>query len=202
MSTTDFGAALADANNNFSNASISALDPQAAANDRLQNMALASGVPLLSPNVPGFQTVQKCFANYNQIPYGWRPSAFMGECGFKIQLKKFYEADSPCYPVQDISCMGPKEKQAWASICATEFPCGPPPPSLFKFGQPQAIPGNVGKANIFAAFTTAISDNISIMVGMLAFSCCLVRASTKGGTTSESAHSDAEDSDSDTSKPN
>jgi hypothetical protein len=88
---------------------------------------ITPGVPLnnVSYAIPDTQSVSKCPGDYNQIPYGWRPSPFMGKCGYKIQLNKFYSADSPCYPVQDLSCMGPDQKKAWAFMCKTEFPCKP-----------------------------------------------------------------------------
>ena len=85
----------------------------------------------LAPVIPVFkqpedsQAILKCPGDYNQIPYGWRPSPFMGKCGYKIQLDKFYSANSPCFPIQDLSCMGPAQKKAWGNICKTEFPCKP-----------------------------------------------------------------------------
>lgn len=196
----DFAAALSDANMDFSDASISSLDPQAAANDRSQNMALASGVPLVTPNITGFQGAQKCLADYNQLPYGWRPSPFMGECGFKIQLKKFYEGDSPCYPVQDLSCMGPREKQAWANICATEFPCGSPPAGFFKAQPGEPTPRHLPHTDLLAAFVNTVYEYAPIIVGISALSCCFVRSG--GSTKNAGPNSDTEETDGDDSKPN
>ena len=107
--TSDFGAAAAVSsglNNGAGNANLSSPLPES-----------------LSSRDPDLQTVTQCYGDYNRIPYGWRQSPFMGQCGYKIQLNDFYSASSPCYPVQDISCLGANEKKAWAHICSAEFPC-------------------------------------------------------------------------------
>jgi hypothetical protein len=158
----DFSAALADAGNNLQDAGISSMDPQAASNDRMQDFQLKNGIPTYIPPV-GFQGTQKCFADYNKLPYGWRPSPFMGQCGSKIQLNKFYEGDTPCYPVQDISCMGPREKQAWANMCSTEFPCGPPPTRPGSAGELASPPAPL---DLLSSFMTTLRNYWAVVAGL------------------------------------
>jgi hypothetical protein len=117
----DFAGAIMASHANFTSGGVGAMEPG----------ILASPTGALPPILlhtqespaADIQEIQKCPADYDQIPHGWRPSPFMGTCGYKIQAKKFYSADTPCYPIQDLSCMGPTQKRVWANICATEFPC-------------------------------------------------------------------------------
>ena len=113
---------LASSSANFSAAGMNHLDPEISDSAR---MAIGLPSAALPHGDTGMQTVLKCAGDYSKMPYGWRPAPFMGHCGFKIQLNKFYSATSPCYPIQDISCMGAVEKKAWANMCKTEFPCKP-----------------------------------------------------------------------------
>ena len=99
----------------------------------LQGMDPTIGTPILpndaSTNWTPSGRLQEgipCLGDYSKLPIGWRQSAFVGQCGYKIQMSRLYSPDSPCYPIQDISCMGAAEKQAWAQTCKAIFPCKPP----------------------------------------------------------------------------
>ncbi|KAF4679999.1 hypothetical protein FOZ62_007712, partial [Perkinsus olseni] len=54
---------------------------------------------------------RKCIPNYDMCPIGWHRSVYMGECGFKCEADDPYEGGGPCFPVQDLSCMGYKQKE-------------------------------------------------------------------------------------------
>lgn len=165
----DFAAALANAQKNFSKAGIEALDPD------FQAKTIAVHEHLHANDIVA--PMQKCEGDFFKMPFGWRQSAFMGECGPKIQMKDVYSADSPCYPVQDISCMGAVQKQAWARICKTDFPCKPPtepelpkpykaPPGLFG---PKTTP--VG--DFWYAALKIASENSTALFGTCMGACIL-----------------------------
>ena len=128
----DFAGAILASHANYTSGSIGVMDPLSSS-PRAEDVVSQSVIQEPHTVSNDIQTIQKCPADYNKIPHGWRPSPFMGRCGFKIQAKNFYSADTPCYSIQDLSCMGPLQKRVWASICATEFPCKPldPEKSLY-----------------------------------------------------------------------
>jgi hypothetical protein len=145
------------------------------------------------------QSVLNCNADYERIPYGWRPSALMGQCGFKIQAKEFYSPSSPCYPVQDLSCMGPVQKRAWAEICKTEFPCKPPelpksvpsyqaPPGMFKQNRLESPTWEKG-------LQIAI-QNAGLVLGTFGLSCIL--ATCVGSRRNKDDPGSGQEADSDT----
>ena len=169
----------------------------------------ASGVPLMpvsdpahvsepgsqptAPDDPDLQKVTQCYGDYNRIPYGWRLSPFMGKCGFKLQLKDFFSGSSPCYPIQDISCLGASEKKAWSHICATEFPCKAPViptlPSAYK-----APPGLFPKPIVSAwdIFYRAIYDNLFLITGAGLGACFFIASSKADDETSDSITSSSD----------
>ena len=164
----DFTAHLAETQKNFTSSGAAAADPNQAALQHARDLdSLAR-----QQNTQGFL---QCPGDYNKIPYGWRISPFMGKCGFKIQMKDFYSPDSPCYPIQDLSCMGPIQKKAWANICKTEFPCKPytPPP----FPKPYRAPPGFFKSHAppgpssFDLLMNAIVENIWAALGVSLASC-------------------------------
>jgi hypothetical protein len=131
------------------------------------------------PAAPDLQTVTKCYGDYNRIPYGWTESPFMGKCGFKIQLKNFFSASSPCYPIQDISCLGPTEKKAWSQICATEFPCKPvsvKPVLLDVDKQSEGIPNHKSlSTGPFEMINRILHEYLPLFIGT-SFAACLLAA--------------------------
>lgn len=192
-----FGA-LAASKANFAAGGMSSLDPQMSDNARI-----ALGLP--SESLPqadfGIQSASKCVGDYTRIPLGWRPSALMGQCGFKIQLNKFYSATSPCYPVQDISCLGAVEKKAWANICKTEFPCKPfswpnlpkaysAPPGL---STPKSIWGE-------SSLLDTILRDMPALLGVSLVSCFLGRA-MQSKDPPEATNSEASESERSSDKP-
>jgi len=120
-------------------------------------------VPPTSSMVQG---IQKCIGDYDKLPLGWREAPFMGKCGFKIQHKHFYSADTPCYPIQDISCLGPMQKKAWANICATEFPCRPPKAPL-----PQLLSHPTPHDSYWDLIVATINEHLAYIVGVSVVSC-------------------------------
>ncbi len=67
-------------------------------------------------------------ADYSSLPIGWKPSTYMGKCGYAIQEGDFYsQYGGSCYPIQDISCMGPTERRVWSDVCHANFPLKPIP---------------------------------------------------------------------------
>ena len=167
----DYTATLAAAQQNFQAAGPAAMDP---------TQTVAQQIELedkLASRMDEGQAVMQCHGDYNKIPYGWRQSPFMGKCGFKIQLNNFYSADSPCYPIQDISCMGPVAKKAWARMCKTEFPCKPPVPPTFPKPY-RAPPGLFAKNHVTGPSTLELvlkvfNESIFPVLGVVA-GCCLI----------------------------
>jgi hypothetical protein len=152
------------------------------------------------------QEVMKCHGDYNKMPYGWRPSPFIGKCGFKIQMKNFYTADSPCYPIQDLSCMGPLQKKVWARMCKTEFPCKPLPPPVYPRPY-RAPPGLFGKAAASGHSTWELvfkifNDNILPIIGITAGCCLLFSVSSKKAEAIEPEPDVESEDDSSSVKPN
>lgn len=138
-----------------------------------------SNVHFSQPAALDLQTVTKCHGDYNRIPYGWTLSPFMGKCGFKIQLKNFFSASSPCYPIQDISCLGPTEKKAWSHICATEFPCKrfsvkPVFPDVDKPSQGIPDPKSISTGS-FEMINRLLHEYLPVLIGT-SFAACLLSA--------------------------
>jgi len=129
----DFAGSILSSHANYASGGVGAIDPVQFSSTPSPMTSTEGSSSGEQSNAFDWQSIQKCKADYDQIPHGWRPSAFMGKCGYKIQAKKFYSADTPCYPIQDLSCMGPVQKRVWANICATEFPCKAPEPETIKF---------------------------------------------------------------------
>jgi hypothetical protein len=162
---------LAATQQNFAAAGPSALDPtQALVKQALQEQKI-------SMQLDDAQPVLKCRPDFNKVPYQWRPSPFMGKCGYKIQLNKFYSADSPCFPVQDLSCAGPAEKAAWARICRTEFPCKPDPPPHFPkpYRAPPGMYARKPGPSILEALLRSLHENVFPVLGLTTI-CCLLPA--------------------------
>jgi hypothetical protein len=163
----------------------------------------ATIVPQYHPS--DMQGVSKCPGDYNQIPYGWRPSAFMGKCGYKIQLDKFYSADSPCFPVQDLSCMGPDQKKAWAFMCKTEFPCKPLAP--YTFPKPYRSPpewlrsSTNSRTNIGDDVLKVISDTILPALGVTA-GCFLFASALASRESDQDSETESDTQSSEISKNN
>lgn len=166
---SDFSAQLAAVQQNFAQADISSMG--ATSSDELR----------LAPHntEESVQSILQCRGNYDQIPYGWRQSPIMGQCGFKIQAKDFYSPSTPCYPVQDLSCMGPVQKKAWADICKTEFPCKVPEP-------PKNPPTYQAPRDMFQAsgapksmwedFIRIVAENAALISGTALLSCLFTSA--------------------------
>lgn len=101
-------------------------NPNAAANSSALMASLQNGSPpgkladtILSANM---------VPDYNALPIGWRPTTYMGKCGWAIQERDFYtQQGSSCYPIQDISCMTPLQKRVWSDVCHANFPLKPMP---------------------------------------------------------------------------
>lgn len=161
----DFAGAVLAANANYTSGGAGAMNPTTG----------TLPPPTISPPAPSpgdFQQIQKCPADYNQIPHGWRQSPFMGNCGYKIQAKNFYSADTPCYPIQDLSCMGPTQKRVWAGICATEFPCKPLEPVKPSVVRPHDEPSAF--ARLLGDILAVISTNGFLLLGVTLGSCLSV----------------------------
>jgi hypothetical protein len=160
----DYTGQLHSIQQNFASAGLSSVDPQQpfAEKASLNNDFLSHDS----------QEVLKCPGDYTRTPLGWRISPFMGKCGFKIQLHKFYAPDSPCYPIQDISCMGAAQKKAWASICKAEFPCKP-----FSYPPAARIASSATGSRVehesssISEFLSALTDHLWIFIGASAASC-------------------------------
>ena len=171
----NFAAEILKAHADFAAADISTLDPPSTTPEAAL-MAVSNQPP--QHDQPVMQGIQKCIGDYDKLPLGWRESPFMGKCGFKVQHKNFYSADTPCYPIQDISCMGPAQKRAWAHICATEFPCRPPtvpPPSYtptVKLENQTTISGTLSHVlkvgDEYIAYILGVSAASCLAVGLIA----------------------------------
>ena len=149
-----------------------------------QNTGLSQESTTSAPtNAPEWQSIQKCHADYNQIPHGWRQSAFMGKCGYKIQARKFYSADTPCYPIQDISCMGTTQKRVWANICATEFPCKSPEPETAKFSSLPVEPSWLTR--FINDASRIVNSNVLLLLGVTLGSCLTIGILSHQPTKSE-----------------
>lgn len=164
----DFTAHLAETQKNFASSGAAAVDPNQALLQHARDQD-----SLARQNIT--QGLFQCPGDYNRIPYGWRMSPFMGKCGFKIQMKDFYSPDSPCYPIQDLSCMGPVQKKAWANVCKTEFPCKPytPPPFPKPYRAPPSFfrtPTRSGPSS-FDVIINAVLENIWAALGVSLASC-------------------------------
>ena len=184
----DFNAALAASHANFAAADVSAISPPPVGPEPVDT-------PADVPNLD-VQAATGCAGDYNQMPYGWRQAPFMGQCGFKIQMKNFYSPSSPCYPVQDLSCMGPAQKQAWARMCSTEFPCKAPP--LPVYPKPYLAPPGLfqkpahHQASAWESFMQVANDSLPI-IAAAGLGSCLLFSITKSNKSSDS---DSEGSDS------
>jgi hypothetical protein len=166
----DFASVILNSHADFSAADISTLDPpKLTPKDAL--MISEQVQPHQSTMVQG---VQKCVGDYDKLPLGWRNSAFMGKCGFKIQHKNFYSADTPCFPIQDISCMGPLQKKAWANVCGTEFPCQPPKGTQSIETPTVKVQNYPTWSDTFIQLGKMIDENIAYVVGIAAGSCLAV----------------------------
>ncbi|KAF4670314.1 hypothetical protein FOL47_002084, partial [Perkinsus chesapeaki] len=69
---------------------------------------------------------RKCIPNYDMCPIGWHRSVYMGKCGFKCEADDPYEGGGPCFPIQDLSCRGYKEKEFLSDRCQWDWPCRVP----------------------------------------------------------------------------
>lgn len=187
----DYAATLAAAQQNFQAAGPAAMDPTQTV---VQQIELEDK---LASQMDEGQAVMQCPGDNNKMPYGWRPSPFMGKCGFKIQLNNFYSAVSPCYPIQDISCMGPVAKKAWASMCKTEFPCKPPARPIFPKPY-RAPPGLFAKKHVagpstFELVLKVLNENIFPVLGVAA-GCCLIASLVSKNDDPKSSDVDSETS--------
>lgn len=166
----DFAGAILASHANYAAGGVSIMNPpQSSQNPDDVGHFQHSNIGLPT-SAPEWQSIQKCHADYNQIPYGWRQSAFMGKCGYKIQARKFYAADTPCYPIQDLSCMGPTERRVWANICATEFPCKAPEPEIAKS---VPLPPEASWLTRFMRDASTIVDTNLLLLFGVAFGSCV-----------------------------
>lgn len=160
---------LAAAGGNFFSSGMNYMDPHMSENTRIALGLQSNALPQSNTDL---QSVSKCLGDYSKMPYGWRPSPFMGQCGFKIELNKFYSASSPCYPIQDISCMGAVQKKAWANMCSTEFPCKPPVWPKLPNASGSESSTNQGD-NFIESFIATFMKQVPLVIGVSLTACGL-----------------------------
>lgn len=177
----DVHGALASSQQNFIAGGIQGMDPRIG-NPLYQMSTDPAGTDSSGHNL-GNQEGLSCPADYSKIPYGWRKSAFMGQCGFKLQMRDLYSPSTPCYPIQDLSCMGAVQKKAWAETCKAIFPCRAPPvyaePQPYRAPPRMWMPHGQSTSLSFSDLMKSVYDYLPIALGGSLAACLFLNRTPK-----------------------